>query len=379
MKQRNFVSFLALAGGLLFTSCGAFTTEDVPPEDGSVSLGEVAMMLSSLPLSEENLSEVHAAVTSSRANGYDEEYMMRNLFLHPGSGVGEKIDATRSDISAYDDALREKIGDEYMKILSSSDVQIYWPYSESWDGSTFPIITFDPGNEAKTNIGYEIVASEDGQTSFGSLIVDEVTARNRPVWVINRNSDSSFTTLEALRRSIDPDWKEGGSAVVVKSASDDGGRALVLKDFTMTRQYDSWFAGGSEFFVKCGSVKDFRASTEAELKLYVPSVTDFLVVVKRSQMGEKIPFNAILASSLTPQVEELAFMITEDDGGSQTSWKCDATVKVNSKAYGITLDLPFRTQDDIVWRGTLATSFIDKYIGKTQHFGDVDLTFDYLD
>lgn len=378
MKNRPLISFFALAGGILLSSCGAFQTEDVPPDENSMSLGDVARLFSSLPLSEENLSEVHAAVSASRANGYDEEYTMRNLYMDPGTGVGDAIADTKAPVSDYSDALRDKIGEEYMKILSGSDIQIYWPYSESWDGSTFPIITFDPGSNAGTNIGYEITVTEDGGTTFESLIVDEATARNRPVWVINRNSDSGFTTLEALRRSLDPDWKEGGSAVLVKSATSHDTKTLILKDFTMKRQYDSWFAGGSEFFVKCGAVEDFTASTEAELKLYLPAVTDFLVVIKRSQMGQKVPFNAILVSNLTSQVDELAFMIIEDDGGSQTSWKCETMVKVNSKAYGITIDLPFRSYDDIVWRGTLSTAFLDNNAGKTQHFGDVDLTFDYL-
>ena len=59
---------------------------------------------------------------------------------------------------------------------------------------------------------------------------------------------------------------------------------------------------------------DFTATTEAELRLYNPQITDF--------------------------------MITEDDGGTITEWKCTALVRIASKSYGV------------------------------GHFGDVDMTFE---
>ena len=354
-------------------------------------------MLSALPLEGEHLSEVHDAVSSSSGNGYDEEYMMRSLFEAPGSGVGDGSDATRAASysrplrSLVEDYLRDRTptrsggpaGDveAYIAALSGSDIQIYWPYSENWDGHSLPIITFDPGTAASVNEGYEIIELPDGSRTVEKLIVDEATARNRPVWVVNRNDDCAYTSLEMLRRQ-NPSWGEGG-AIVLKGTSLPtravaGSRTLVLRDFTMNRNYDTWFAGGSEFFVKCGALEGFTASTEAEMKLYLPHVTDFLVVVKRRYLGRPVPFNAVLVSEWTEQLEEFAFMITEDDGGTTTSWKCEALVKVNSKSYGITVDLPFKTRDDIVWRGTLSSDFLERFSGRVGHFGDVDLTFDFI-
>ncbi len=59
---------------------------------------------------------------------------------------------------------------------------------------------------------------------------------------------------------------------------------------------DSWFAGGSEFFIKCGSLNGFTAQTEEELKLYYPSVTDLMVNVRRKQVGKTLRFNTVLVS-----------------------------------------------------------------------------------
>ena len=147
----------------------------------------------------------------------------------------------------------------------------------------------------------------------------------------------------------------------------------------MKRNYDSWFAGASEFFVKTGFVEDFTASTEAELKLYNPLITDFMIVVKRSRKGKPQPFNAVLVTEWPEQMTHCAFMITEDDGGTRTEWKCTALVRIASKSYGLEISLPFNSRDDVVWRGQLSSRWIETNSNIVGHFGDVDLTFEVIE
>ena len=356
------------------------------------TLSEVAEMLSLLPLEQEHLDEVFDAVSASSGNGYDEDYTMSDVFLNPGCGVGDL--PAKSTSGKYANPLRNLISD-YMREhpgagtkggqtdriseLEHSGCQIFWPYHENWDGRTMPVITFDPGNESAVNCGYDIIVSPDGGRRVERVTVDEAMARERPVWVINTNDDSSYTSLEMLRRQ-DPGWEKGDEIIVGPATKASAGelRTLILKDFTMNRNFDTWFRGASEFFVKVGGVDGFKAKTEDDMRLYQPSVTDFMIVVKRDQKGVPVPFNAILISEWTDQMEELAFLITEDDGGTVTNWKASAVVKVNSKSYGIELDIPYRDKDDIVWRGSLSSKFVEKYAGQVQHFGDVDLTFDFI-
>jgi hypothetical protein len=130
--------------------------------------------------------------------------------------------------------------------------------------------------------------------------------------------------------------------------------------------------------VKVGSVENFKASTEAELRLYTPSVTDFMIVVRRKQVGQEIPFNAVLISEWTKALTNCALMIIEDDGGSRTTWKANAVVKVNSKSYGIELEIPLNSRDDVVWRGSLTRSYIEKYSGELGHFGDIDMVLELI-
>lgn len=357
------------------------------PETVKISVDSVARLLSALPIGTEQVGEVHDAVSSSSANGYDEEYTMKDLFTAPGAGVGGG--ATRTG-SSYRTPLRDLIRDhlasslpvtkaegeveEYVRLLEDSGLQIYWPYSEEWDGKTLPVITFDPSNGAEVNVGYRL--REDGSPGIEEVVVDEEMAMDTPVWVVNRNDDSDYTPVEMLRRQ-DPEWDGGGSVIVKPSSYTGDVRTLVLKDITMRRNFDPWFAGASEFFVKCGRVEDFTASTEAELKLYSPQVSDFMIVVRRNQLNKKIPFNVVLVSQWTELMESIAFMIVEDDGGTRTEWKCSAVVKYNSKSYGFEVSLPFNTRDDIVWRGQLTGKYLEKYDGMTSRFGDVELTFQF--
>lgn len=432
--MRKFRLFMCAGLLPLLFSCEKVIGEDSSDNAASpVALDRVAAMLSELPLEPEHYREVHSAVESSSGNGYDEEYTMSDLFASPGKGVGDSETKAMAVSKAYGRPLRDLIrehvrasvatksvgagradsndsrsgnsdtassvagigdsgfgddADAYLAALESSDVQIYWPYSENWDGQSEPVFTFDPGDDSDVNIGYKVVRQPDGSSRVEEVEVDEAFAEKNPVWVVNRNSDCGFTSLEIMRREH-PEWDNGGGALIIggkRQASTSAAltktstlKTLVLKEFTMKRNYDCWFAGGSEFFIKAGSVNDFFASTEAELRLYTPQITDFMVVVKRKQKGQPLPFNTVIVSDWSEQLTQVAFMITEDDGGTLDQWKCSAVVKIKSKSYGFDISLPFNSRDDIVWRGQLSRRYIDATSNLVGHFGDVDITFEVLE
>ena len=402
---------------LLLLSCNRIPEPVEDRDNAALPLDQVAQMLSELPMEPVHFKEVHRAVSSSSGNGYDEEYMMRDLFASPGRGVGEEDSGksgnsveehskSLSDILPLRDLIIQYAENRaatkasgfdpglWLESLSSSDIQIYWPYSEDWDGETQPVFTYDPGDGSQVGVGWKVDTDERGARSVRKIEVDEKYAAAYPVWVVNRNSDSGYTSLDVMRREH-PEWDNGGGALIIGGTvssrapgvplPEEGTKAassvktLILKDFTMRRHYDTWLAGGSEFFIKAGSVNDFVASTEAELQLYVPAVTDFMVVVKRKQLGQALPFNTVLVSDWTSQLTQVAFMIVEDDGGSLTQWKCSAVVKVASKSYGFDISLPFNTRDDIVWRGQLSRRYIEATDKIAGHFGDVDITFEVVD
>lgn len=362
-------------------------------EPASVSLGELAELFAEVPFGTQQMEEVYQAVLASADNGYDEEYTLRNLFAAPGTGVGEDKLETKSPVRSYSVPMRDLLAqtvreraartkaaggepldaEAYLQALQESDAQIFWPYFENWEGDVLPVITFDPGDNSSNNVGYRLVG-EGADRHVEKVDVNEAMAMETPVWVINRNDDAAYTTLQVLRKN-DPDWGQGGSVTVRSEGDGSGSRTLFIKEFKMINNFDCWFAGASEFFIKAGKVEDFRASTEAELKLYDPAITDFMLVCRRRWRGQIINVNTVLVSEWTDQLDKIAFMVVEDDGGSMTSWKCSAIVKFNSKSYGFELDLPFRRYDDIVWRGQLSNYYLTKYSGQRSRFGDVEISF----
>ena len=396
--MKRLILFWCLAGTLAVTACERLDRLGNPSHDEegeplSFTLDEVARLVAAVPVGQSQVAEVQDAVSASTGNGYDEEYPMRQLFESPGTGIGAEP-ATR--VEAYAQPLRDLLAaevrrqygtramdaDAFLNALSSSDVQIYWPFSEEFDGDETPVITFDPGGGETKNTGW--IRQDDG--TLKEVIVDEEMARERPVWVINRNRDAEYETLE-MRRKEDPEWGQGGSILVRPKASaqapatraeDRDFQTLVLRSFKANRQFDTWFCGGAEVWVKCGAVEDFTATTEAELRLYSPSVTDFLIVVRRKELGKELDFNAVLVSEWTGMLDNCAFMMVEDDGGTMTSWKCSAMVKYNSRSYGFEIEIPLHTRDDIIWRGALTRTYIERNNGVTGHFGDVDLVLELI-
>lgn len=263
--MKRFFIFTALA--VFFVSCQdtGLEMEDPPrlpieleSPELSLDLANVAKLISELPIEEEQLMEVFEAVNASAGNGYDEEYMFEDLLTSPGAGVGDAHTKTssRTYSKPLKDLLRERLNDacstksgmtaedveNYLNQLLSSDIQIYWPYSELWDGKTKPLITFDPGNGASSNYAYEFVYDTGVAHVTDSIFVDETIAQSRPIWVINTNDDSSYIPLQTLTKS--QEYQEQ-----VALAESSGVRRLSLTTFAMMQHYDSWFGGASEFFI----------------------------------------------------------------------------------------------------------------------------------
>lgn len=392
MKYRLFGAGMAAALSVFFLAgCENKEVLSGEPEQEReqplVLLEDVARVLSGIPLERDQLDEVYDAARASAGNGYDEEYRMRELFEDPGCGVGS---AGSTKAGGYAHPLRELLReavrstkaaavedpDAWLDALSASDIQLYWPFSEAWDGDSQPVITFDPGGDVGQNEGYLL----EGDGKLTKLLVTEEMARERPVWVVNRNSDADYKTLEMLRRE-DPAWGQGGGNLLITKATQPAKdtRTLVLRSFKARRPHDSWLCGASEYFVKFVSVENVKISKEEELRLYDPSITDFMVIVRRGEVGQEISLNTILVSEWGKQLTSCSMMIIEDDGGTKTSWKCSAMVKYNSKSYGFEVDLPYNQRDDIIWRGPLTKTYLEKNSGLSMNYGEVDLVMELLE
>ena len=253
--MKSFKSFVLIVAGAasvlliapLTQSCDETTGQEPHPVSGTYSdsgiseLEAVARIISELPVSLDNVKEVWDAVTASSLNGYDEEYPFVNLLENPGSGVGDDL-ISISTRASYNSPLRDLLPPDfkYERTRAGAEMlQIYWPYSEDWDGVSMPTITFDPENGAESNIAFRRQVSDDGSVKVLRLEIDEDYARSNPVWVINRNDDAHAVTPQVLEKIC-------RDTMTTRAVY--GSKSLKLKEFKAHRQFDPWFSGGSEFF-----------------------------------------------------------------------------------------------------------------------------------
>lgn len=375
---------LALASALLlsFQACdktdSPILAPETPPVILSMTPASVARMLSEVPISIDQVREVWDGVNASSANGYDEEYTFREMSVSPGSGVGDELIGTRAAIeypeplfgviSRY---LGESVPTRSAGIsgdLATSGLQIYWPYSENWDKKSMPVITFCPEMALESNIAYCREELPDGTWIVKEMAVDEDYAMKNPVWVIGWNEDAGAVTPQMLE-------KTGSAQVATRSTSDF--KTLKIKEFKAHIHYDPWLSGGSEFWVKCGSLKAFTATVASDLTNYTPEITDLMIKVKRKQVGTAMRLNTVIVSEWSPQLTDCVFLIHEDDGGKMTTWKTTGEVKIKSKSYGFSVEFPYHRNDDIVWRGKLSANYFEKYNGLSNRYGDTSITFTF--
>ena len=148
----------------------------------------IARVIASMEIDKAEVSKIHAGVLKALEEGLHETYFMKELMCEDS-----KIVKSENQTSAFvdyienlenkDDSLTQLL-DYYNEGNNANILQIYWPFSENWDGKTKPVITFLPEDKAQaTNKAYYM---EDGELK--SVEVDRNYAMSHPVWIINESS-----------------------------------------------------------------------------------------------------------------------------------------------------------------------------------------------
>ena len=400
-KRRIFVlpALLLSAAAVVNVSCEKLPDgpsdnryEDIQYSAEVERLERIAAFLSDAVSDPAVLNEVHSAVGESYDDGYDEEYLFTNVVANPGKGTGSRVVksseygqgalfrqmmATVSGDTGFPGISVKSDGyaSAFMDSLAASDIQIYWPYYDRWDGESEPVVTFDHGRDDEWNYGFILRKDASGKKVVSRVLVDEAYAKEHPVWVVNLNRDRNYVPLKAAEGPSD--WENGIQGIPTKTGETI--YSLMLRSFTALKNYDCWLAGASEYFIKAGAIESFTAATEAEMELFSPTITDFYLVVRRSEVGVPKEVNTIMVSDWTLQMSSIALMIVEDDGGKKTSWDTELMVKINSKSYGITVSIPLNSRDDIVWRGSLSSRYLFATDASHTKFNDVLLDIEIVE
>lgn len=377
--MRKTIMYALGISSLIFNSC---QNEDTPVQEAitqtqseAKSFNEVATLLTTLPLDGEIYQEVHQAVETSLNYGLDEEYRFKEILdnsenskvfnlTKSNKSLGALI---RSHISQQTKTQQTDAYNKLIDLMLKSDMQIYWPYSEDWDGTTAPYITFAPDNfEQEWN--YAFRRNQTG--GIDTVLINEEFMENNPVWIINNNERKyedipSFSKGQTISKGVlYANRGEASSSIEdlnnTKSTSKEHVYTVKLGRFMSSHQYDKVWSGGSEFAIQMGAIDQFKIETPEQLKQVSPKVTYIRLTRSRKDIKKRrwVDVNSILSSDWHPNENNAAFMIHEEDQGGTRHWDANLSVTIKSQTYGFNAKIPYGSGDDLIYKTVYSRNFV---------------------
>lgn len=155
---------------------------------------DFARAMTALNLDEEIVNEIHNAVSRSIECGLDEVYFFNEALDNNSKVFTEPVDFGRllkRKLEAFPENEAVKYINEFWENYADKDrFQIYWPYSENWDGKTMPLI-------AARSVVFSV--KEGGKIDMKDILTDEYAKKN-PVIVIN-DSPIKYSQLPDFAKS----------------------------------------------------------------------------------------------------------------------------------------------------------------------------------
>lgn len=339
--NRILLSFVAISS-LFLIGCNkgqlenteSLSTETVNEEQ----LNEIAKIFASIQVGAEDLSTVFSSVQAASKYGLDEEMYLSELWIQPNqTKVSVDISngiALRNKLEQYISSTTKSPNDAFknpeslLQLLQSGNVEIYWPYSDYWDGYSLPVITYlqelDDNNCA---IAYNGIDTDQ----MKQILVSEEYAKEHPVWVITEPE----IRYEDLPNFNNGETKAGDVTYLsvtpaTKADSNDGNAEHLywgLSGIICRKQYDSWLRGASDF-------KFVVAYPQGSTANYVTgATTEFSVKVKRSYIDEKNPTEYTLTNRALnqdwteTQITNYLCIYEVDTNSSKNSVEVSVTVK----------------------------------------------------
>lgn len=278
-------------------------------------LNDVALMLTEIGLDDDICNEVHSSVRTAIDKGLDEDLYFRELWM----------DSDEVKVKSYTDEsiLKSRLNEYFMKNISTkntegnflkdSNIEIYWPYSENWDGKTKPVIAPVPvGQECDTLYGYKVISLPNQNIEIDTVLVDDNYAYDNPVWIINY-------------MEFPYDWIYSSKDEVVTVKSADDSFAWYMNKGRCTEQYDKLSNGASEFY--------FIIATPpaSSGQVTTPSRRPFTFTRKEIRQEKEVLFDLSLNLSWSPnQLSNHMIFIESDDGVAYNEFRNISYIQASS-------------------------------------------------
>lgn len=332
----------------------------------------IARLMASIPLNKEIMNEVFSATQNGLENGIEESYYFADVLSESSTKSASRASSTSLE-SVLGRELRSALnksrsGDQVdIDLLQNGDYQIYWPYSEDWDGKTLPVITFVPKDENQLwNYGYK-------QTDNGieTIIVDEEYMESNPVWIINK-ADFSYDELPNFNNN---EFVKNGISYCSRKATDAESsnqtsptRSAGLPVYTVylgklmsDHQYDKIWSGGSEFAIRMGAIEHMEIISEEQVKSENARINYVRVCRSRKDIKKKRwaeLTGCVLSSDWQPNENNAAFSIYEEDEGGSKDYEASLSVKILGKDIGFSIKMPYGSHDDKICNQIYTRNFM---------------------
>ena len=340
---------------------------------------------------------IHNAVQRSHSLGLDEIYYLKE-FVSESPSSNKVVQEEPSEVSLK---LRSEllngsfveesgISTQALKpkpaLFNHERLNIYWPYSENWDGITTPVVVYAPQNLSDLRaIGY-IYNKNTKKLMFTH--VDEQFCEHHPVWIITEN-ETPYSHLPNFAKgenvSADGILYSPNSVLSIGNYPPiptpfDSLSYNPIEPITTVRlgyvrsekNHDSGLAGGSEYVFRFVSLKNTNLSCESDTSKCTPDLARTKICFTRNEIKNKTQkeLNAIAVSDWPKSLENIVMTLIEEDGGDKEyKYEASITVTWEDKKYGIDVSIPYRNLDEKLAERTYSRNFImstNNYKGKDE-------------
>ncbi|MDE5585068.1 MAG: hypothetical protein K2I92_01865 [Muribaculaceae bacterium] len=313
---------------------------------------------------------IHMAVKRSLSMGLDEIYYLKEyaslspssnkVFQEEPSEVSRKfrLDFQKSNLE-YNSENSTQTTQQAVNLFNHERLEIYWPYSDNWDGVTTPVVAYAPKSlSALHTIGY--IYTKMGVPT--QVRVDEAYCQQHPVWLITE-SETPYSLLPnfAKGETVSSDgiyYSPCSGSSFSPTVPIDSIRmtdittiiTLRLGTVRSEKNHDSWIAGGSEYLFSFASLDNANLRNEADTVNCSRTICKTKISFTRKEIDKKTTkeLKSVVVSDWQKNLDNIAMTLVEEDpGGSKKEpYEAKLTVTYKGQTYGFDISIPRTNLDD---------------------------------
>lgn len=316
-----------------------------------IEISDVAQLISMIEIDDEVMNEVKTGIENSCKYGLDEEYRFKDM-LNPGESKisrSNNIPILIQRMKAkYEELNLTTSNSDFFNFLVNSDLQIYWPYSDNWNGMDKPIIVCGSKDDKLVYI-FKGNSNEIDTIPFTKEFVKQNT-----VWVISENS----TPYDELPNFYKDEFINKDGVVFISRyaavrmsrnnriiGSDSG---IYLDKINALHSYEGGLsAGGPELnFIWCHAGMSISNSPTGFVNTYRYNM-------KGSEVGKEIQLNYQIRNSWPKNEVENVLVVFDSDGGkNKTTTRNMKFIDLFGKETIVSAKFKYERRDEFIFDKT---------------------------